>query len=139
MAQFITAKDVTVKFDEILLGCAQSASLTITREMIPVTCQASNGFSQQTPGNESWSGSIGAVLRLFETAEEATNVSLKKVIDLLQAGTEVDIEYSFGGLRYAAKAYLSEVAVTSPESGNVTWTANMVGNSRITLVTPELI
>ena len=131
MISIVNAKDVVVKVNDIVVGCAQSADFTVTREMDEATCAASGGWRQVSPGEKSWSGSFSAVFRAFTTAEEeATNASFDDLFDMLDDGTEVTIEYSriAGGKRYTGQAFISEVSYSQPESGVVTWTASYTGN-----------
>jgi Phage tail tube protein len=130
MASIVNATDVVVKVNSVIVGCAQSAEFTVSREMDEATCSASGGWKQVSPGQKSWSGSFSAVLRNFTTAEEAANVSFDEILDLLDDGTEVTVEYSriAGGKRYSGQAYLSEVSYSQPDKGAVTWSANYEGN-----------
>ena len=136
MASVINAADVVVKVNNIIVGCAQSAQFTVSREMDEATCSASNGWRQVSPGIKSWNGSFTAVFRNFTVAEEATEVSFDDLFDLLDDGTEVTVEYSrkVGGKRYNGKAYISEVSYDQPDTGTVSWTANYEGNGEFTLL-----
>jgi len=138
MASEVLATNVVIKIDGKVFGCAQSASFSTKFAMVSVPCQANGAFSKQIPGMESWDGSISAIVRVFDTAELATNVTLRDIYSLkLRAKAPVDIEYQLGGLDgyvFTSSAYLSNVDVAIPEGdGVVTWTANLVGAEPLTL------
>ncbi|MBX0290111.1 phage tail protein [Hymenobacter sp. HSC-4F20] len=136
MASIINATDVVVKANNIVVGCAQSADFTVSREMDEATCSSSGGWKQVSPGQKSWSGSFSAVFREFTSGETATNVSFDTIFDLLDDGTEVTIEYTkaaAGGKRYTGQAFISEVSYSQPDKGAVTWTANYEGNGAFTV------
>ncbi|WBA43166.1 hypothetical protein [Hymenobacter canadensis] len=131
MASEILATNVVIKINDKVFGCAQTASFSTKREMTSVVCSATGGFTKQVPGAESWDGSLTAVMRVFGTAEEATNVTAREMYSALRQGALVDIEYQLGGVDeyvFSSKAYLSNVDFSIPEgSGVVTWTAGLIG------------
>lgn len=136
MASIVNATDVVVKVNNVIVGCAQSAEFTVSREMDEATCSASGGWKQVSPGQKSWSGSISAVFRSFTDAESATEVTLESVYELLDDGTEVAIEYTratAGGKRYTGQAFVSELSYSQPDKGAVTWSANFEGNGAFTI------
>ena len=131
MASEVLATNVVIKIDGKVFSCAQSASFSTKRAMIAVPCQANGKFSKQIPGMESWDGSISAIVRVFDTAELATNVTLRDIYTKLREGTAVEMEYELGGVAgyvFSSSAYLSNVDISIPEGdGVVTWTAGLVG------------
>ncbi|UOR07162.1 phage tail protein [Hymenobacter aerilatus] len=138
MASIINATDVVTYIGDTVVGCAQSMDVTVARTIDPATCSSSGGWAQGSPGERSWSGSIGAIARVFPTAEEAANISYKDMLSTLVDGTEVDFEFTLGGEqgeRYGGKAYLSNLALSKPETGTVTWTADFTGNGPYGLIT----
>lgn len=142
MASEILATNVVIKINNKVFGCAQTATFTTEVAMVDVTCAATGNFKSQVPGQESWSGSISAILRTFSTTELATNVTLREVYTKLRDRAKVDVEFEMGDLinpadtyTFTAQAYLSNIAVSVPEgSGLVTWTANLVGYTPMELV-----
>lgn len=144
MAQTINAVDVVVSLkrpgdtNPIVIGCTQSASFTKTRAMDPATCSASDGHAQFSPGQKSWTGSITAQLRDFTEDELDDNISFDDIMDLIDEGTEVTVNFArkVGGKRYTGNAFVSEVTYDQPETGVVTWSANLTGNTEILAVTP---
>ncbi|QNE38992.1 hypothetical protein F1C16_05200 [Hymenobacter sp. NBH84] len=134
MANYITGKDTVISLDDVVLGCVQSLSFSTEVEMVDVTCAASNGFRQQVPGTESWSGDLNSVLREFNEAEQASNVSIMDVYTKLKNGSLVDVEYTFGGFRFSAKAYIQNVSIdSSGPSDAVTWSASLQGYTPLLL------
>jgi hypothetical protein len=137
MIDYVKATNVAIKLDNKVFGCAKSASFSTKRATTSVTCAATGSFDKKLPGLESWDGSLSAVLRLFDAAGVAANVTLREMYASLRAGTEVEIEFELGDTTsptydyyiYTSKAYLTEVAITVPEGDEVvTWTATLVGS-----------
>ncbi|TGE05557.1 phage tail protein [Hymenobacter fodinae] len=137
MASIINATDVVTSLNDVVVGCAQSMDVTVSRTIDPATCSASGGWAQGSPGERSWSGSIGAIVRVFPTAEEAVNISYKDLLSYLVDGTELDFDFTLGGdlgERYGGKAYLSNLAISKPEAGVCTWSADFTGNGPYGLI-----
>jgi hypothetical protein len=134
MATVVNAVDVVVTFKpagapgEIVVGCAQSFSFTESRAMDPVTCSASNGHAQASPGLISTTGNISAVFRELE--DDETGVVFDDVHDLLHDGT-----LKVGGKRYTGPAYINNLTFTRPDAGAVTWSADLTFNGPITIIT----
>lgn len=136
MASLLNATDVVVRIDNVVVGCAQSVDITVSRALDPATCSASGGWAQSSPGERSWSGSIGAVARTFETGEEAANISYDDLLTILTDGTKVELEFSLGTTkRYGGFAYVSELAFSKPETGVCTWNASFTGDGEYAPVT----
>lgn len=137
LATPINATDVVIKVGDVVVGCAQSADFTVSREMNDATCAASGGWSQFSPGQKSWNGSIGAIYREFTAAETATNFGFDDIFDLLDEGTLVTVEYThaMAGItsptRYSGEAYVSEVKWSKPDKGPVTWSGSFAGSGAI--------
>lgn len=138
MARAINAIDVIFSIGGVVVGCSTGSTFTVSRAMDPATCGASEGWAESSPGLKSWSGNVSAELREFETSEEATNVSAFDVFDLLDEGTLVDVEYGTkeaGKQRFKGKAFVSGFTYTRPESGVVTWSADLTGSGALGKVT----
>ena len=137
MPTTINATDVVIKVGDVVVGCAQSADFTVTRVMDDATCGASGGWAQSSPGQKSWSSSIGGIYREFTAAELATNFGFHDLFDLLDEGTLVTVEYSHAHsgvatpARYVGSAYVSEVSWNKPDAGAVTWSGSFTGNGPI--------
>lgn len=137
MARIINAVDVNVSVGAIIVGCAKSASLKVSRKMDPATCGASGDWEEFSAGRKGATGSIAAEYRVFTAAEAATNVSAMDIFDLLDEGTLVDIEYgttTTGDIRFHGKAFISGFNYDQPESGVVTWSADLTFSGPITKV-----
>jgi hypothetical protein len=138
MAQTVNAVDVNFSIGDIIVGCATGATLTVSRAMDAATCGASGGWAQNSPGLKSWSGSVSANFRKFTTQEAATNIGPFDIFELLDEGTLVDVEYGTiitGDKRFHGTAYISGLTFTEPETGVVTWSADLTGDGAITVVT----
>ncbi|GAB2958987.1 hypothetical protein GCM10027048_27720 [Hymenobacter coalescens] len=146
MAKTINAVDVVFSIkrptdtNPIILGCTQTATFTKRRAMDSATCSASDGHAQFSPGQKSWDGSVTALLRDFDNDEADENISLDDVLDMLDEGTEITVNYArkVGGRRYTGNAFVSEVTYTQPETGSVTWSANLTGQTELLPVTPTV-
>ncbi|UPL50529.1 phage tail protein [Hymenobacter sublimis] len=130
MINEVIGTEVAIKVNSKTLGCAESANFSTKFDMVDVSCMGSKGFKTQKPGAESWDGSISAVFRVINGDDAATNVSMKDMYTILRSKTLFDIEYELGGLDgevFTSKAYLTNVDISIPKDGAVTWTANLVG------------
>ncbi|MBC6988934.1 phage tail tube protein [Hymenobacter sp. BT491] len=145
MASVVNAKDIVITVDDIVVGCAQSADFTVEADMDAATCAASGGWDQVSSGRKRWSGSISALYRKFETGEQAANISYEDVFDLITEGTKVSITYGTnvtGDTRFGGDAYISNLGFSQPESGNVTWSADLTGTGplgKTTVSTPIVL
>lgn len=142
MARLVNATDVIVSVGDVVVGCANGATLTVSRAMDAATCGASEGWAQSSPGLKSWTGNISAYFREFESGETAGNVSAMDIFDLLDEGTLVDVEYgtkTTGAQRFKGKAYVSGFTYTQPETGTVTWSADLTGDGALGKVTVAAI
>jgi hypothetical protein len=138
MAQVVNAVDVNFSIGDIIVGCAAGATLTVSRAMDAATCGASGGWAESSPGLKSWTGSVSANARKFTDAEQAANVDAFDIFTMLDEGTLVDVEYGTfitGDKRFAGKAFVSGLTWTQPETGVVTWSADLTGSGAITVVT----
>lgn len=136
MTDYVKASNVVIKIDGKVFGCAKSATFSTKRATQSVVCAATANFDKKLPGLESWDGSLNAVLRIFDSAGVAANVTLRDMYKALRAGTEVDVEFELGDTTsstydfyiFTSKAFLSEVAISVPEGAEVvTWTATLAG------------
>jgi hypothetical protein len=137
LASIINAVNVVVKIGSKVLGCAQSADWTVTRDMDEATCSASSGWKQYSPGQMAWTGSVNGLYREFTAAELATNVALDELFDTLVDGTAVTVSYEKKdgtGSKYSGEAYISEIKYSQPEKGAVTWSATFTGNGAFTRI-----
>ena len=144
MAKYVNASDMIISFGGIVVGCAQATTLTVTRAIDPATCTSSGAWTQGSPGIKGWSTSVNAVYRQVASGDAASNVVAEDVFDLLDDGTEADIEYGTnvaGDKRFAGKALISNFTLSKPDSGVVTWSADLTGNGPLALksVTTPLV
>lgn len=142
MARVVNAQDVIYAFNGVVIGCSTSADLTVSRAIDPATCGASGGWAQGSPGLKSWASTVNAYYRQFDDNDTGAHVSAEDVFDLLDDGSEIDVEYGVntsGTKRFKGKAFLSEFKLSRPDSGNVTWSASLVGNGAIALVTTTVL
>lgn len=137
MATNINAIDVIFSIADTVVGCTQSASFSVDRNMTNVTCGASGNWTEKSPGRMDWSGSVSAILRKFTAPEEADNVSIFDIFEILTEGTLVDVEYGTnvtGDKRFKGQAYVSNLAYDQPEEGVVTWSAELAGSGALGVV-----
>lgn len=142
MAKYVNASDMIVSIGGIVVGCAQATTLTVTRAIDPATCTSSGAWSQGSPGIKSWSTSVNAIYRQVDPSLAANNVVAEDIFDLLDDGTEVDIEYgtnTTGSKRWAGKALISNFTLSKPDSGNVTWSADLTGNGPLGLIAATVL
>lgn len=145
MAKVVNAVDVVITLkrpgdtDETIVGCAQSFAFTKTRTMDPATCSASGKYAQFSPGQMNATGNITALYREPEDEDEE-GIFFDDIDDMLEDGTEVTVSFAktVGGKRYEGPALISELTYTRPETGSVTWNANLQFNGKIAKVTRAL-
>ena len=136
MATVVNAKDVVVKLNDIVVGCAKSAKFDITREMDEATCSASGSYKEFSPGLISWTGSFDSVFRDYVSAETATNITIDNLMDMLVEGALVTVEYGrkaagSTATRYSGSAYISGISYNQPDKGPLTWSANYQGSGEL--------
>lgn len=137
----LQSTDVAIYIGGVAVGCAESADLTVDREMLEAVCKASGAWRTVTPGRMTWEGSIGALWRIAAAADEATNVTGKSIFNNLVNGTEIEIRFGVDddslvpdGYQFVGQAYINSFAPTSPVDGNQTWNASFTGNGELALV-----
>ncbi len=143
MAVAVKSGDLGIYVNDVQVACAQSASLTISREYLDAVCAGTGAWSEKSPGVMSWSGSIDALWRSIPTAEADTNVDARDIFDDLVAGTLVEIRFGYidgtptnvNGYQFSGMAYWETIDLTSPINDTQTWTASFLGNGPITRIT----
>lgn len=138
MARIVNATDMIISFQGVVIGCAQATTLTVARAIDAATCTASGAWAQGSAGQKSWNTSVTALFRTFDTNQQAGSIDAFDVFDLLDDGTEVEVEYGQNGAndkRWKGKALISNFSVDKPETGNVTWKSDLTGNGPLEVVT----
>ena len=83
---------------------------------------------------------------LYAVGTDATAINGEAALDLVLAGTEVDVEFSptegtsnrtATGTKYTCKAIVNDISVNAPNRQNVTYTIQMQMNSKPTKVVPQ--
>lgn len=137
MASPVNAVDVIFSIGDVVVGCTTGASFSVTRAMDSATCGASGQWSSKSPGRMDWTGSVSANYRKFSTGEEATNVGIFDIFEILTEGTLIDVEYGTkvtGDKRFKGQAYVSGLTYDQPEEGVVTWSADLDGEGPLGVV-----
>lgn len=131
MTSLVNAKDVIFAYNGIVIGCAQATTLTVSQAIDAATCTASGAWSQGSAGIKNWTANVSAVYRTFDANSAALNVGADDVFDAIESGAEIDVEYGLntvGNSRYRGKAFVSNWTLSKPETGVVTWSADLTGN-----------
>ena len=83
---------------------------------------------------------------LYAVGTDATAINGEAALDLVLAGSEVDVEFSptegannrtATGTKYTCKAIVNDISVNAPNRQNVTYTIQMQMNSKPTKVVPQ--
>lgn len=137
----LTATDLVFYKDDIAFGCAQSANLSVSREMIEAVCAASGNYREVTPGRISWEGSVEALWRIAATADEATNVTAKDIFSDMVAGTSFEVRFGVAdgstipqGYQLVGTAYWNSFEPSYSVDDNQTFSASFTGTGALTLV-----
>lgn len=109
----IKGKDVGIYLNDILVGCAQEVSLSVSREEVETTCRASGDFKEYTPGDVEWSGSLSGAQRVATAPDAATNFTYENAMDGTLAGTLFTLK--FGTDTEGDPVYSGQVFFTSAE------------------------
>ena len=135
------SQEVGLYIDGILVGCANSASLNVTREFLDAVCAATGAWRTRVPGLMDWSGSIDALLRVADGTDAATNVTMQTLFTRFVAGTDVLI--TFGALKdsviggdthFRGRAFIGSLNQTVDYEGRPAWTVDYSGNGALVLV-----
>ncbi|GAA4299392.1 hypothetical protein [Nibribacter koreensis] len=132
----LSATDLVVKINDIEVLCANSAELTIDREMLEAVCGASGNFTDYTPGRIDWSMSADALFRVFTTPDATTNVSAQNVATMLLAGTKVSVSFGTtvtGGFTFEGESYVNSFSASKEVDGVPSWSAGFQGTGALTI------
>lgn len=83
---------------------------------------------------------------LYSVDTDASGINGIDALDMVLAGTEVDVEFSpttgdknrtESGIKYTCKALVNDISINAPNRQNVTYTIQMQMNSKPTKVVPQ--
>lgn len=137
----LQATDLAFYKNDIAFGCAQSANLSVSREMLEAVCAASGNFREVTPGRISWEGSVDALWRIAATADEATNVTAKDIFTDMMAGASFEVRFGIKddstipqGYQLVGTAYWNSFEPAYSVDDNQSFSASFTGTGPLTLV-----
>lgn len=133
----IAGNKVRLYVGTIMVGCATSASLSLTKEMLDAACKASGDWSESTPGMKSWTASLEGVYKQYDTTEETTNTSVLDFFTLFNDDTKLTIKFGTdvtGDTRFSGECYITDLEITGADGENATYSVEMTGTGPVTTV-----
>lgn len=128
----LTVEDVTISINGVLVGCAQSGSLELSREELDAVCAATGAWAASSPGRKSWNMSIDALLREATAPDTTTNYTFHDAFDDFEAGDVASIEWKVGGFLYAGTAFSTGLSLSFSATDSQTWTTSLRGTGALT-------
>ena len=124
--KIIKGKQVTVWLGTILVGCADSVSLSVSVGEDKTNCRAASATGSRvntfTPGNIDITGSVSGITRQASGTDAATNVTAENILDGTLAGTVFDFRFNVGegtdSVRYSAKGFFTKADITGGQDGD---------------------
>lgn len=128
----LTVEDITISINGVLVGCAQSGSLELSREELDAVCAASGAWGESSPGRKSWNMSIDALLREATSPDAATNYTFHDAFDDFEAGDVAAIQWKVGSFLYSGNAFSTGLSLAFSASDAQTWTTALKGTGALT-------
>jgi hypothetical protein len=122
-------KNLRIRVEGKTVFHATECSFTTSRNMESIASKDTNG-EQVTPGNYSWSVSTNFLIANIPTAS-TTQIGTKQILDVYQAGTEVEIQFStniVGDVIITGQSFIESMNMSAPTSGVATGDASFKGN-----------
>lgn len=136
--KLVSGKDLAIFIGSNMIGCATEVSLSLEVATDEVTCKASGGWTEVTPGTKSWSASASGVIKYYDTTDESTNEGVDDFMGYLIAGTKLTIKFStqadgvsiVGDKYWSGEAYITSVEQTGGD-GNATYSISFTGTGAL--------
>jgi len=132
----INGTDLVVKLAatgsaEQIIAHATNCSLELSMDERDITTKDSLGWKEISGGLRSWSLSSDALYDAVDLG--ATKVDLVGLFDLLDARTEVDIEFTLlspatGDYIYSGSGYITSLSVSGGTEETATYSVSIAGN-----------
>lgn len=130
MATTYPGKNLRVRIGGKTIFHATECSFSSTRTMDAMVSKDTNG-EQSSPGSYTW-GISTSFLMANAPAAAATQIGTKELLDLYQAGTEVEIQFStniVGDVIISGAAFIEVINLTAPTTGASTGDSSFKGNN----------
>jgi predicted secreted protein len=134
----VAGKDFFLWWDNVLVGCSNSATINFTAEQLEATCKSSEGWTEQIPGKKGWNVSLEGVYKVYATADQATNVSVADFFDKLSEDTRGTVKVGTteaGDPQWSGDVYVTSVEITGAADGLTTYTISLVGYGEPSMTT----
>lgn len=108
---------------------ATECTFTTSRNMESIASKDTNG-EQVTPGNYTWGVSTNFLVANIPTAS-TTQIGTKQILDIYQAGTEVEVQFSteiVGDVIITGQSFIESINMSAPTNGVSTGDASFKGN-----------
>jgi hypothetical protein len=133
---YVLPANISVWVDGSTLGCAQSASLTVTKETSPISCLGSAGATSVIQGDYSWSVSFNGMAQTFATHVGTGYEDLMdKIITVNATDVSCYIKVSDSSYYYTGKGVLTNVALEVGVGQPASYSGEITGNGVLTKVT----
>jgi len=122
-------KNLRIRVDGKTVFHATECTFTTSRNMESVASKDTNG-EQVMPGNYTWGVSTNFLVANIPTAS-ATQIGTKEVLDIYQAGTEVEVQFStniVGDVVITGNSFIESINMSAPTNGVATGDASFKGN-----------
>jgi hypothetical protein len=136
----IKSSDIGVYVGGVLVGCANTASLSVSREFSDAVCAATGAWRERIPAIMSWTLTIDALYRVTSGADNPTNVTADDLYANFSTGVPVVLR--FGGkigstipedFYFIGDAYVEGMTMNVDYEGKPTWNVNFQGNGALTM------
>ena len=133
----IAGGDVFLYAGTVLVGCATSVSLNVSREMLDAACKSSGQWTEQAPGRKSWSIDAEGVYKIYDTTNAAANYDAIEFWNNLDAGTPLTVKFgtsTTGDTQFTGTAFVTDWSMEGGDD-NATYSITLTGSGPLTTVT----
>lgn len=116
-------------------GCMESFTFTSSVESFEINCRA---FSGKIPSGKaaSWSISTGGFYRIFDSTDEATNISVKDSYNYHKDKNVIEVKFgtvTAGDPIWIGKAFISQFELNGDQGGAAKYSLTLEGSEPITI------
>lgn len=122
-------KNLRIRVDGKTIFHATECSFTTSRNMESIASKDTNG-EKVTPGNYTWGVSTNFLVANIPTGS-ATKIATKQILDLYQAGTQVQVQFTTqiaGDVIITGQSFIESMNMSAPTNGVATGDASFKGN-----------
>lgn len=128
----LNAEDIVISIGGVVVGCAQSGTLELSREELDAVCAASGGWAESSAGRKSWNMSIDALLREATAPDTTTNFTFHDAFDDFEGGANAAISWKIGSFLYSGNAFSTGLSLNFSATDAQTWSTSLKGTGALT-------